>query len=336
MKNVENDPTITPGSLARSMTSQQQKDEADDSSNLFSCWPISSSSTKTSPTAAVTTSISPTNISEQFGGLSLQSNPWKYSSTSPPSVGGNQSATNVSNADNDVSGSCGDMITRQNNSSDVNASNIKRNSLSSITLSSSASNDSSLAKLVQGDSNRQQSAYSRVNLASPSINNIEQKRGIDPRLGKISGRPAPPPGLPSTIGSVFDRSNDLDNSSNNDNGSSVWASNASAINGWDSIVKHQLPGSQWLLLRNLNLQCDGSTIKSLCSQHLYGPMQLFHLYLNHGFALVRYSTREEAVKARSSLNNYIINGTTIIAHTPSDQEVQHYLQLGTSGQQNNW
>lgn len=43
-------------------------------------------------------------------------------------------------------------------------------------------------------------------------------------------------------------------------------------------------------------QIDGSTLKTLCVQH--GPLQNFHLYLNQGLALARYSTREEAAKAR--------------------------------------
>lgn len=42
------------------------------------------------------------------------------------------------------------------------------------------------------------------------------------------------------------------------------------------------------------LQIDGSTLKTLCVQH--GPLQNFHLYLNHGIALAKYSTRDEANK----------------------------------------
>lgn len=44
----------------------------------------------------------------------------------------------------------------------------------------------------------------------------------------------------------------------------------------------------------LYFQIDGSTLKTLCIQH--GPLQNFHLYLNQGLALARYSTREEAAK----------------------------------------
>lgn len=48
-------------------------------------------------------------------------------------------------------------------------------------------------------------------------------------------------------------------------------------------------GHYWLLLRNLTPQIDGSTLKTLCQQH--GPLTKFHLYLNHGIALVKYSTQ---------------------------------------------
>lgn len=42
------------------------------------------------------------------------------------------------------------------------------------------------------------------------------------------------------------------------------------------------------------VQIDGSTLKTLCVQH--GPLQNFHLYLNHGIALAKYSMKDEANK----------------------------------------
>lgn len=42
------------------------------------------------------------------------------------------------------------------------------------------------------------------------------------------------------------------------------------------------------------LQIDGSTLRTLCMQH--GPLMSFHLYLHQGFALAKYSSREEATK----------------------------------------
>lgn len=65
----------------------------------------------------------------------------------------------------------------------------------------------------------------------------------------------------------------------------------------------------------------------------HGPLQLFHLLLNHGIALVRYSTREETEKARSALNNCVLSNTTILVDIPTEIEVKQYLQL-TSGQIN--
>lgn len=44
----------------------------------------------------------------------------------------------------------------------------------------------------------------------------------------------------------------------------------------------------------MNLQIDGSTLRTLCMQH--GPLQSFHLYLHQGFALAKYSTQQEATK----------------------------------------
>ncbi|XP_032519907.2 protein Gawky [Danaus plexippus] len=88
--------------------------------------------------------------------------------------------------------------------------------------------------------------------------------------------------------------------------------------------------STWLLLRNLTAQIDGSTLKTLCVQH--GPLQNFHLYLNQGLALARYSTREEAAKAQMALNNCVLSNTTIFAESPAESDVQLILQhLGSGG-----
>uniref|UniRef100_A0A182SKS2 UBA domain-containing protein n=1 Tax=Anopheles maculatus TaxID=74869 RepID=A0A182SKS2_9DIPT len=89
--------------------------------------------------------------------------------------------------------------------------------------------------------------------------------------------------------------------------------------------------STWLLLKNLTAQIDGSTLRTLCMQH--GPLQNFHLYLNHGIALCKYLTREEANKAQLALNNCVLGNTTICAESPTDSEVQTILQhLGLPGQ----
>jgi trinucleotide repeat-containing gene 6 protein len=92
--------------------------------------------------------------------------------------------------------------------------------------------------------------------------------------------------------------------------------------------------STWLLLKNLTTQIDGSTLRTLCVQH--GPLQHFHLYLNHGIALCKYNSREEASKAQQTLNNCVLGNTTICAESPSESEVQNILQhLGVPGSQGN-
>ncbi|XP_055714546.1 protein Gawky isoform X2 [Phlebotomus papatasi] len=82
--------------------------------------------------------------------------------------------------------------------------------------------------------------------------------------------------------------------------------------------------STWLLLKNLTPQIDGSTLRTLCMQH--GPLQNFHMYLNHSIALCKYSSREEAQKAQMALNNCVLGNTTICAESPSESEVQNILQ----------
>ncbi len=71
-------------------------------------------------------------------------------------------------------------------------------------------------------------------------------------------------------------------------------------------------------------QIDGSTMKTLCSQH--GPLQAFYLNLHYGQALVRYNTKEEAMKAQKSLNTCILGNTTIIAEFVSDHEAVRLLE----------
>lgn len=125
-------------------------------------------------------------------------------------------------------------------------------------------------------------------------------------LGKSAG---PPPGLgASKNGSTVATSESNDWMWNSSNSSS------NANGTWYST---------WLLLKNLTTQIDGSTLRTLCVQH--GPLQHFHLYLNHGIALCKYNSREEASKAQQALNNCVLSNTTICAESPSESEVQNIL-----------
>ncbi|RWS10840.1 trinucleotide repeat-containing gene 6A protein-like isoform X1 [Dinothrombium tinctorium] len=134
-------------------------------------------------------------------------------------------------------------------------------------------------------------------------------------MGKTRG---PPPGL-----------SQVKNQTGNVSNAALW--NSEARNSqWTGPTSGQT-GSAFLLLRNLTPQIDGSTLKTLCMQH--GPLQLFHLFLNHGIALVRYSTKEEAAKAQSALNNCVLGNTTILSDIPSEAEVKQYMNLANAGQQ---
>ncbi|XP_055600693.1 protein Gawky-like [Uranotaenia lowii] len=95
-----------------------------------------------------------------------------------------------------------------------------------------------------------------------------------------------------------------------------------AAGGWNNAGSSWT--STWILLKNLTTQIDGSTLRTLCMQH--GPLLAFHVYLNHGVALCKYSSREEANKAQLALNNCMLGNTTICAEIPTESDVQNILQ----------
>ena len=114
-------------------------------------------------------------------------------------------------------------------------------------------------------------------------------------MSKVRG---PPPGLSSKA---------TGNTSNGWAGfgtvsrSSSWGFQSSTNAAWVST---------WLLLKNLTPQIDGSTLKTLCMQH--GPVQDFRLYLNHGIALTKYSSRDEAIKVQCLFYIFAIALITLI------------------------
>ncbi|SPP88999.1 blast:Protein Gawky [Drosophila guanche] len=145
-------------------------------------------------------------------------------------------------------------------------------------------------------------------------------------MNKASSR-GPPPGLTTHV----------NKSGNGVSGSTSTSSTiAGGANGWMQ-TRSGVPttnttwtggntswSSSWLLLKNLTAQIDGPTLRTLCMQH--GPLVSFHLYLNQGIALCKYTTREEASKAQMALNNCVLGNTTIFAESPSENEVQNILQ----------
>ncbi|XP_011298524.1 protein Gawky isoform X2 [Fopius arisanus] len=145
-------------------------------------------------------------------------------------------------------------------------------------------------------------------------------------------RQGPPPGLSSK--GVSNASNGWAGLGGVSRSSSSWGlqSGGGAGGGGGSSNAGWLVGGTWLLLKNLTPQIDGSTLKTLCMQH--GPVQDFRLYLNHGIALTKYSSRDESSKAQGALNNCVLGNTTIFAESPADSEVHTLLQqLSHGGQQ---
>lgn len=49
------------------------------------------------------------------------------------------------------------------------------------------------------------------------------------------------------------------------------------------------------------------------------------MFLNHGLAIVKYKSRDEAIKAQSALNNCSLGNTTIQVQIANETEVQQYL-----------
>ncbi|KAG8557528.1 hypothetical protein GDO81_016652 [Engystomops pustulosus] len=109
--------------------------------------------------------------------------------------------------------------------------------------------------------------------------------------------------------------------------------------GWGTSDSRYTPGStwsdnssgritNWLVLKNLTPQIDGSTLRTLCMQH--GPLITFHLNLPHGTALVRYSSKEEVVKAQKSLHMCVLGNTTILAEFASEEEISRFFAQGQS------
>ncbi|XP_013360256.1 PREDICTED: trinucleotide repeat-containing gene 6A protein isoform X8 [Chinchilla lanigera] len=109
--------------------------------------------------------------------------------------------------------------------------------------------------------------------------------------------------------------------------------------GWGSSDARYTPGSSWgesssgritncLVLKNLTPQIDGSTLRTLCMQH--GPLITFHLNLPHGNALVRYSSKEEVVKAQKSLHMCVLGNTTILAEFASEEEISRFFAQSQS------
>ncbi|XP_062999400.1 trinucleotide repeat-containing gene 6A protein isoform X1 [Elgaria multicarinata webbii] len=120
---------------------------------------------------------------------------------------------------------------------------------------------------------------------------------------------------------------------------STWDNSVRLGGGWSNSDARYTPGSSWgesssgritncLVLKNLTPQIDGSTLRTLCMQH--GPLITFHLNLPYGNALVRYSSKEEVMKAQKSLHMCVLGNTTILAEFASEEEISRFFAQGQS------
>lgn len=147
---------------------------------------------------------------------------------------------------------------------------------------------------------------------------------LPPKAMSVAAPSRPPPGLTSQKPSPA---------------SSGWDGSALRLGGWGSSESRYTPGSswgdssssgrtQWLVLKNLTPQIDGSTLRTLCMQH--GPLITFHLNLPHGNAVVCYSSKDEAAKAQKSLHMCVLGNTTILAEFASEEEINRFFAQGQS------
>ncbi|TRY90733.1 hypothetical protein DNTS_004504 [Danionella cerebrum] len=116
-----------------------------------------------------------------------------------------------------------------------------------------------------------------------------------------------------------------------DNGSlrlGGWVNSDSRFNSGSSWGDSSSGRTNWLVLKNLTPQIDGSTLRTLCMQH--GPLITFHLNLPHGNAVVCYSSKEEAAKAQKSLHMCVLGNTTILAEFASEEEINRFFAQGQS------
>lgn len=192
-------------------------------------------------------------------------------------------------------------------------------SLSSATWSFSSANTPAAATSSTGGLN-----YSGGSFSKKWVMGSDSHASISSELWSTpSSKPrGPPPGLGAQKVPV---TSTWGSSGNGSTGNGLGGSGVGNRHVWNATTGWERPSaSTWLMLRNLTPQIDGSTLRTLCLQH--GPLSAFHLYLSQGIALVRYSSREEATKAQSTLNNCVLGNTTIFAEFANETDIQQFLQ----------
>lgn len=285
MKNIEDDPTVTPGSVTRSPLSLGIKDSE-----------LLSSISKTSTTNTVT------DITGPLTSLSLSSNTWSFNPGSGPGQPGTSNSP----------------LAGFGNPRDSKLNSVSAGKGGPGSWGESGGN---------GGAGNGGGGNSGSNLASelwgaPGGNS--KLRGPPPGMsaggpGAAQGGAANKLGAAAGTWGGLGRSTSWTGEPRNPTNSALHPATSLSGGAW---TNSQMP-STWLILKNLTPQIDGSTLKTLCMQH--GPLINFHLSLNHGFALVNYGSREEAVKAQGNLNNCLLSNTTILAEFASDSEVKQVM-----------
>ncbi|XP_061557520.1 trinucleotide repeat-containing gene 6A protein-like isoform X3 [Phycodurus eques] len=219
-----------------------------------------------------------------------------------------------------------DHLRDRNNgpSSSLNTTMPSNSAWSSIRASS---HSGSLTSTAQSTSARPSESKWSPGIGSVSNSSLAHELWKVPLPHKalsVAAPSRPPPGLTSQKPS---------------SASSGWDGSALRLGGWGSTDSTYAPGSswgdsgssgrtQWLVLKNLTPQIDGSTLRTLCMQH--GPLITFHLNLPHGNAVVCYSSKDEAAKAQKSLHMCVLGNTTILAKFASEEEINRFFAQGQS------
>uniref|UniRef100_A0A8D0L776 Trinucleotide repeat containing adaptor 6A n=1 Tax=Sphenodon punctatus TaxID=8508 RepID=A0A8D0L776_SPHPU len=203
-------------------------------------------------------------------------------------------------------------------SSSLNTALPSTSAWSSIRASNYNGSLSSTAQSTSARNSDSKYTWSPASVTNTSLAHELWKVPLPPK--SITAPSRPPPGLTSQKPPL-----------------STWDN--SLRGGWGSSDVRYTPGSSWgesssgritnwLVLKNLTPQIDGSTLRTLCMQH--GPLITFHLNLPHGNALVRYSSKEEVVKAQKSLHMCVLGNTTILAEFASEEEISRFFAQGQS------
>ncbi|XP_026181997.1 trinucleotide repeat-containing gene 6A protein isoform X2 [Mastacembelus armatus] len=219
-----------------------------------------------------------------------------------------------------------DHLRDRNNgpSSSLNTTMPSNSAWSSIRASSHSGSLTSTAQSTSARPSESKWSPGGGSVSNSSLAHELWKVPLPPKALSVAAPSRPPPGLTSQKPSPA---------------SSGWDGSALRLGGWASSESRYTPGSswgdssssgrtQWLVLKNLTPQIDGSTLRTLCMQH--GPLITFHLNLPHGNAVVCYSSKDEAAKAQKSLHMCVLGNTTILAEFASEEEINRFFAQGQS------